>query len=252
MESLVITQETGITIIEKHWKSQLNTPVLLSSFWLQRHEPIIKIHDVTMLSIQTNGLIFIALTQNDTFPLGIFYQLELLLELFVDYFGSISEQVLKDNFSIIYELLEEWIDFGSPYITEKSMLKQLVPPPSLLSTVINAVSITSGPSPASLASHCPWRNLGITYTHNEIFFDVVEELDCIVDRHGTLLNGTIFGQIECLSRLSGMPELILILNKKPIMGFHQCVNMERYIQNDSISFVPPDGSFTLLDYTYVF
>jgi AP-3 complex subunit mu len=249
MDSLVITQEQGIVIIEKHWKEHINSATLLSSIWKQRDESIVRIQNVTLFPIQHSNLYFIGIVKDEIAPLGVYYQLELLLELFVDYFGLISEQVLKDNFSIVYQLLEEWIDYGTPYITEKALLKQIVPPPSLLSTVMSVVSMTPHPTPTSMVSTCPWRNIGINYAHNEIFFDIVEELDCIMDKNGKLLHGMIFGQIECLSRLSGMPELVLSLNKNPLLGLHECVNVERFEENGTISFIPPDGSFTLLDYS---
>jgi AP-3 complex subunit mu len=182
MDSLVIAQENGTVVIEKHWKNHINTILLLKNFWLHRNDPVVTILGMALFPINHSDLYFIAIVEGEVAPLGVLYQLELLLELFVDYFGSISAQILKDHFSVVYQLLEEWIDYGSPYITEKAILKQLVPPPSLLSTVMNAVQFSTNPTPTGMVSACPWRNIGIQYAHNEIFFDIVEELDCILDK----------------------------------------------------------------------
>jgi AP-3 complex subunit mu len=30
----------------------------------------------------------------------------------------------------------------------------------------------------------PWRKSGVKYAQNEIYLDIIEEIDCIVDRNG--------------------------------------------------------------------
>ena len=34
----------------------------------------------------------------------------------------------------------------------------------------------------TFVTNIPWRKLGVKYTNNEIFFDITEEIDCIIDR----------------------------------------------------------------------
>lgn len=77
-------------------------------------------------------------------------------------------------------------------------------------------------------------------------------------RKGNLKSGIIFGQIECLSRLSGMPELILALGadkqilEEGAFGLHDCITKDNIELNGTISFIPPDGTFMLLDYRLIF
>jgi AP-3 complex subunit mu len=144
------------------------------------------------------------------------------VDLLHDYFGNVSEIIIKDNFSIVYEvneglftalktkflyqlikLLAEILDYGYPHITEPCILKDIIPPPSILSTVINAVSIGTTyvlgsiifvrldlrlyrfgtKTPQSVLSQVPWRVSGLKYTNNEVYFDIVEELNIIIDRY---------------------------------------------------------------------
>ncbi|KAJ3278244.1 AP-3 complex subunit mu-2 [Borealophlyctis nickersoniae] len=173
-----------------------------------------------------------------------------------DYFGPVSELVIKENFVIVYELLEEMLDYGNPYITDPSVLKDLIPPPSILSTVINAVSLGTNfgtKLPSGAMSSIPWRSTGIKYTNNEIFVDLVEEVDAIIDRSGKLVTAEVRGEVQCNSRLSGMPELILsFLNHRVLedcmVSFHPCVRYHRFEKERILSFVPPDGQFKLMDY----
>ena len=39
-------------------------------------------------------------------------------------FKELEEESIKDNFVIIYELLDEMMDFGYPQITESKMLQE--------------------------------------------------------------------------------------------------------------------------------
>lgn len=46
--------------------------------------------------------------------------------------------------------------------------------------------------PTGQLSNIPWRRTGVKYTNNEAYFDVIEEIDAIIDKNGT----TVFGEIQ--------------------------------------------------------
>ncbi|KAJ3306601.1 AP-3 complex subunit mu-1 [Kappamyces sp. JEL0829] len=260
MESLYITDNaTGAVIIEKHFKKpSFSSSALLSQWWTSRQSNVVKVNLYTLLSLEHNGLFIVAVVSQEIAPIGVFYLLVQLVQVFQEYFGSLSESVLTQNFDTVYQvlILEDSVDDGKPYITEVAILKQLVPPPSLLNTMISAVSIgqTPGPTSTGMASRYPWRPNGLKYAHNEIFFDVVEELDCIIDGSGYMVCSNVIGQIECLSRLSGVPELVLSLGGRKLLAsgsvsFHPCVSVSNWEKENTLTFIPPDGQFVLLEYT---
>lgn len=43
-----------------------------------------------------------------------------------DYCGSVSEEAIRKNFPLIYELLDEAVDYGLPQNTSTEALKQFV------------------------------------------------------------------------------------------------------------------------------
>ena len=57
-------------------------------------------------------------------PLIIFLFLHKLVHIFRDYFKELEEESIKDNFVIIYELLDEVLDFGYPQFTDTSLLHE--------------------------------------------------------------------------------------------------------------------------------
>lgn len=40
------------------------------------------------------------------------------------YFKNVEEETIKDNFVLIYELLDEMVDWGYPQFTETQILKE--------------------------------------------------------------------------------------------------------------------------------
>lgn len=46
--------------------------------------------------------------------------------------------------------------------------------------------------PSGQLSNVPWRRTGVKYTNNEAYFDVIEEVDAIIDKAGS----TVFAEIQ--------------------------------------------------------
>lgn len=59
-----------------------------------------------------------------------------MADIFVDYFGSPADvSAIKDNFSTVYQLLEEMVDHGWPLITEPNALQAIIRPPDVMGKV---------------------------------------------------------------------------------------------------------------------
>ena len=203
-----------------------------------------------------------------------------------------EEESIRDNFVVIYELLDEVMDFGWPQVTETKILKEFIMqvgnkleraqpslPPQAVRCGLVAAPVSAGirryppvschthlaPVPAQLTNRVSWRPEGIKHRKNEIFLDVVERLNLLVSTSGSVLHSEIVGAIKMKSFLSGMPELKLGLNDKVLfqatgrrskgkavemedIKFHQCVRLARFENDRTISFIPPDGEFTLMTY----
>lgn len=101
------------------------------------------------------------------------------------------------------------LDNGIPFTTEPNILREMIAPPNIISNVIYGVTginhnthlspsiiviiilffFNKGNSavnevlPDGSLTNIPWRKMGVKYTNNEIFFDIVEEIDCIIDKY---------------------------------------------------------------------
>lgn len=50
-----------------------------------------------------------------------------VFQVFSEYFKELEEESIRDNFVIIYELMDELMDFGYPQTTDSKILQEWVP-----------------------------------------------------------------------------------------------------------------------------
>jgi AP-3 complex subunit mu len=89
--------------------------------------------------------------------------------------------------SIALQLLDEMMDNGFPLTTEPNLLKDIVAPPNLVAKVLTAVTGKASPAvgptlPEAAASCVPWRTAHPKNTTNELYVNLVEQLDACVTR----------------------------------------------------------------------
>ncbi|CAF4050223.1 unnamed protein product, partial [Rotaria magnacalcarata] len=262
INSLFMINESGDTFMEKHWKAVLNKSICDYFYEAQKKcanpediPPIIRTPHHYLINIYRNHLYFVAVITQEIPPLFVIEFLHRMMDLFEDYFGTCTETSIKDNYVVVYELLDEMLDSGLPLATETNILKELIKPPNLLRKVTNLVTGDSTNYDNTFAnkklSHIPWRPLGVTYRNNEAFFDIIEEVDAIIDQHGAIVMSEIQGYIDCCIKLTGMPDLtISFVNPRLLddVSFHPCVRLKKWESEHVLSFVPPDGRFRLISY----
>ena len=146
------------------------------------------------------------------------------------------------------------MDYGFPLTTEPNALKAMIKPPSVLSRFAAAATGTSNVSdvlPDGTISNMPWRKSGVKYSQNEIYIDIIEEIDSIIDARGNVVTSEVSGILEVNCKLSGVPDLTLTFVDPELIddcSFHPCVRYNRFERDRVVSFVPPDGIFELMKY----
>jgi len=120
-----------------------------------------------------------------------------------------------------------------------------------LASAATGQSTVSDVLPDGTISNMPWRKTGVKYAQNEIYLDIIEEVDSILDRNGMIVSSEVSGSIVANSRLSGVPDLALSFLDPSLIddcSFHPCVRYNRFERDKVVSFVPPDGPFELMRY----
>ena len=153
-------------------------------------------------------------------------------------------------------------------------------PCPLISTLIDAApQEESSKITAQATGATSWRRGDVRYKKNEAFVDVIEEVNLSMSAKGasqanptpipptdqtpgTVLRADVDGHIQMRAYLSGTPECKFGLNDKLVIDaadkgmsdavelddcqFHQCVRLNEFDSDRTISFVPPDGEFELM------
>uniref|UniRef100_A0A3B4ZJ18 AP-3 complex subunit mu-1 n=1 Tax=Stegastes partitus TaxID=144197 RepID=A0A3B4ZJ18_9TELE len=215
IHSLFLINHSGDIFLEKHWKSVISRSVC--DYFFEAKEkavdpenvaPVLQTPHHYLISVYRGKLFFLSVVQTEVPPLFVIEFLHRVADTFQDYFGECSEGVIKDNLVTVYELLEEMLDNGFPLATESNVLKEMIRPPNILRSVVNTLT-------------------------------------------GTTVFAEIQGVVEACVRLTGMPDLTLsFMNPRLLddVSFHPCVRFKRWESERVLSFIPPDGNFTLMTY----
>ena len=231
--------------------------------------PAFNVDKVNYIHIRKNGLLFGATSRFNVSPSTIIEMLNRITKVCKDYCGVLSEEAIRKNFILIYELIDEMMDYGYPQVTSTENLKAFVyNEPILVEASKPNLRLPQGITASnrtapSAAVHKPVLQNG---QKNEIFVDILEKLNVLFSPNGYIVNSNIDGSIQMKSYLSGSPELRLALNSDLIIGrengagagygavvlddcnFHECCRLDEFDQTRTLSFYPPDGEFTLLNY----
>ncbi|KAK4876129.1 hypothetical protein RN001_012551 [Aquatica leii] len=239
----------------------------------QVRSPVTNIARTSFFHIKRANIWLAAVTKQNVNAAMVFEFLLKIIEVMQSYFGKISEENIKNNFVLIYELLDEILDFGYPQNSDTGVLKTFITQQGIKSaTKEEQAQITS-----QVTGQIGWRREGIKYRRNELFLDVLEYVNLLMSPQGQVLSAHVAGKVVMKSYLSGMPECKFGINDKIVMEakgkgglgsttdsdptrsgkpvvviddcqFHQCVKLSKFETEHSISFIPPDGEFELMRY----
>ncbi|ODO03376.1 AP-2 complex subunit mu-1 [Cryptococcus wingfieldii CBS 7118] len=229
--------------------------------------PIITLGSTSFLHVRINNVYIVGVTKCNASAALVFEFLYRFITVARSYFGKLDEESVKNNFVLIYELLDENIDFGFPQNSEIDTLKMYITTESIKSEM--AVREDSSKITIQATGATSWRRSDVKYRKNEAFVDVIETVNLLMSKEGTVLRADVDGQILMRAYLSGTPECKFGLNDKLVLQkrggeqiaksadaavelddcqFHQCVRLGKFDTDRSISFIPPDGEFELMRY----
>jgi AP-2 complex subunit mu-1 len=188
------------------------------------------------------------------------------------YLGAkFDDDSLKSNFTLVYELFDETMDYGFAQNCAIDVLKLYIQMGEATFFSATGPSQTTGSALTSqITGAIDWRREGIRYRKNEVFIDVFETCSLLMSAAGKLLRAEVQGKVMMKAQLTGMPECKFGLNDRLIMEketsaddaqarkamgveiddctFHRCVRLGKFDAERTITFIPPDGEFELMRY----
>ena len=171
---------------------------------------------------------------------------------------NFEADIIRDNFSGVLLTIDELIEHGCPFTAQRHVLEYFLKPKSLLDKIQAAFTKKNDNYlEESIGNEqlldSPWRPRRIKYTINEVLIDVIEYVNCIMDKQGNFIRYDITGEVSVASYLSGMPDLSMIMHcphqfSSYFLHPSAISRRKRFEQEKVVCFVPPDGKFVALKY----
>uniref|UniRef100_A0A8C2XDS7 Adaptor related protein complex 2 subunit mu 1a n=1 Tax=Cyclopterus lumpus TaxID=8103 RepID=A0A8C2XDS7_CYCLU len=238
----------------------------------QVRSPVTNIARTSFFHVKRSNIWLAAVTKQNVNAAMVFEFLYKMCDVMTAYFGKISEENIKNNFVLIYELLDAlMIPFSLPSLIGE-------PSPFVSRDAVSLPASQTKEEQSQITSQVTgqigWRREGIKYRRNELFLDVLESVNLLMSPQGQVLSAHVSGRVVMKSYLSGMPECKFGMNDKIVIDkqgkggttddagkssgkqsiaiddctFHQCVRLSKFDSERSISFIPPDGEYELMRY----
>ncbi|KAG2499617.1 hypothetical protein HYH03_002556 [Edaphochlamys debaryana] len=249
-----------------------------SKFWKEgdgEAPPVFNVDGVTYLHIKEGGVQLVATTRANLSPSFVLEFLRRICTIVKDYCGFLSEDAIRKNVVLVYELLDEVVDYGFPQSTATETLKQfVVNEPTVVAPAYYQAkplfSLNKGPTGVFKSVLETTRTDG--KRRDEIFVDVVERITCTFNASGYIASAQVDGAVQIKSYLAGNPPIKIKLNDDLLIGkrdapygldarsseghtvvlddcnFHEVANLDSFDVDRTISLVPPDGEFALMNY----
>lgn len=177
--------------------------------------PIKVIGNTAFLYVKVGNMYAVAISQGNAQAALAFQFLHEVVKVLKNYFGDFTEESIRNNFVLIYELLDEVLDYGYPQNCSTDVLKLYITQQGDKSAAAERSASQAVTIQATGA--ISWRKEGIKYRKNELFIDVVENCNLLVSNKGTILRNDVSGCIMVKCYLSGQPECKFGLNDKLLL-----------------------------------
>ncbi|KPP75855.1 AP-4 complex subunit mu-1-like [Scleropages formosus] len=235
--------------------------------------PVLMTHEgLHFIHVRQGGLYCVATTTANVSPFTIIE----LTALIKDYCGSLSEKSVRMNFALIYEMLDEMLDYGYIQTTSTDILKNFIQTEAVSSKpfslfdlrsvgLFGAETQQSKVAPSAAASRPIMSSRGDQEGKNEIFVDVVECLTVVIGSNGVLMKADIQGEIRVKCYLPSCSEMRIGLNEELSIGksqlrgygaavridecsFHQAVRLDEFESYRILKICPSQGEQTVMQY----
>ncbi|XP_062454910.1 AP-4 complex subunit mu-1 [Rhea pennata] len=286
LSQIFILSSKGDRLIHKDFRGEAGgtSPDLADTFYRKitalpgDQAPVFMAHEGRhFVHVRHAGLYFVATTTApDASPFTLVEFLNRLVTLLRDYCGALSEKNVSLNFALIYELLDEMLDYGYVQTTAPEVLRNFMhtepvatKPFSLLDLgsvgLFGAETQQSRVAPGSAASRPVLPPRGEQGAKNEVFLDVVERLTVVIAANGTPMKVDVQGEIRLKCYLPNCCEMRVGLTEEFCVGkselrgygaavrvdecaFHGAVRLDEFESGRILKVTPSQGELTLMQY----
>mmetsp|Transcript_3750 Transcript_3750/g.5813 ORF Transcript_3750/g.5813 Transcript_3750/m.5813 type:complete len:434 (-) Transcript_3750:141-1442(-) len=276
--AVFMINQKGEPVISRHFRTDIpktsidtfRNKIIISKATGQT-APVINMDGVTFMYIRHSNIYLVAATRGNPNAAMVLEYLLQKVRIMKSYLGEdFNDESVQGSFTLIYELLDETMDYGYPQNCSIDVLRLYI---NLGSVIQEGTSKEGAALTSQITGAIDWRREGIRYRKNEVYIDLHETVSLLTSATGAILRTEVFGKVMMKAFLTGMPECKFGLNDKLIMEkegtgstavtksgkkitaveiddctFHRCVRLGKFDSERTITFIPPDGEFELMRY----
>ncbi|GAB6026838.1 AP-4 complex subunit mu-1 [Chamberlinius hualienensis] len=233
ISAILIITCNGEVLVSHDYRNEVDTETATTAFssslkklkdgFLKELVPEMELPDRWIYHILRNSLYFVALSRVKQPSLMVIEILSKLFTILHHFCGAVSEDSIKANFTLIQEILLEFMDSGYVQLGTSEKLRPVVYSepvvprcrPPISDGVQWGLFGLEKPAVPGEASNKPYFTSRSTseMAKEEIFVDVVENLFVFIDKEGTVKRSEINGKIVMKNFVSGSIDVKLGLNK---------------------------------------
>uniref|UniRef100_A0A0K0FGD1 MHD domain-containing protein n=1 Tax=Strongyloides venezuelensis TaxID=75913 RepID=A0A0K0FGD1_STRVS len=228
----------------------------------RNNAPLLKSDRFTFLYLTPGSIFVVSVLENNANTSLSYTFLYKLIDLLESYFTVVDANTIMRNALLIYEIMDEIMDFGFPQIMDSDILKEYV-------TQYGSQDKSVKRIPPAVTNHVSWRAHNIIHEFNSFNILLNESVSVTINQSGKPVNYDIKGKIFLDVALSGMPDITLKLcdkfkyigegynrkieDKKSFFSLeaynlHHCVDVRAFELQKDLRFIPPEGIFELMSY----
>ncbi|VDD83942.1 unnamed protein product [Mesocestoides corti] len=225
--ALFIYNHKGEVLIQRFFRDEVprtSVDVFRVHVIHSRHQirsPIVNISRTSFFHVRRGNVWLCAVSRRNLNAAAVFELLHAILGVFQQHLGRVTEENIKNNFVLVYELLDEAVDYGYAQTTDTDVLRNLITQAAIRSAnKEETTQITN-----QVTGQISWRREGIKYRRNELFLDITESVNLLMSPQGQILSAHVVGKVVMKCYLSGMPDCKF--------GFNDKINLDNRPKNSS-------------------
>jgi AP-2 complex subunit mu-1 len=229
---VMVLGSRGDLVLQRTFRDNLDVRALADTFRLEligtkraERSPINIINRVAYLHMRFEQMYLVCCTHSDADAMAIFQYMIRLLQILYNYLDDgMSEAAVRRHFVTVQQVIDETLDYGFPQLTEVQLLRSFIALDGSDDIDLegrDGVAVkkrTAQQITVRATGAIPWRADNIAYSTNEMFVDVLEDINLLLSATGAVLQCEVAGRIVVRSFLSGMPQCSVALNDRQIVA----------------------------------
>lgn len=271
ISQLFILSRRGDTIIYRDFRKDMKKSNEIFfrnvNFFAEEEEapPLFNKEGINFIYMKNQDLYFTIATLDNASPNYYLEVISQIMKVIKDHIGELTEEAIRKNFVLIYEIIDEMTDFGYPQLSSTEQVKQFVftEPVVTLKNINKLKEMFNTSTKSNENTKKPINIVNDAKSKNEIYVDIIEKITCLFNKNGTILNSCIDGAIKMKSYLKNNPELKVVLTDDVVFGksnyssgrmeivdtnFYKGVRNRDLESQRTLYIIPPEGEFILMNY----